>query len=77
MPSVVSAQIARGWAARTASVASYGVSARIAAASLGLTVSADCIGSVRRSSVSMTTSVGWIVVANSFEAMSATTSRPP
>ena len=53
------------------------VSAPIAAASLGLTVSADCIGSVRRSSVSMTTSVAWIVVANSFEAMSATTSRPP
>ena len=43
----------------------------------GEIVSADCIGSVRRSSVSITTSVAWIFVANSLEATSATTSRPP
>jgi hypothetical protein len=77
MPRVVSAQIASGLVFSAASVASSGMAAAIAAVSLGFTVSADCIGSVRRSSVSITTSVAWIFAANSFEATSATTSRAP
>jgi hypothetical protein len=77
MPRVVSAQIASGLVFSAASVASSGMAAAIAAGSLDFTVSADSIGSVRRSSVSITTSVAWIFVANSFEATSATTLRAP